>query len=116
MCLIMKKILYLVGSVFLLIISIILSDIYRPYIYRNNIFDFHFADTIGNLFAVPCITLLLLGVEKYNSPFKAILYTALILTIYEIIPLGTFDYYDLIATYISGLLTYLVFFLIEKFT
>lgn len=34
--------------------------------------------------------------------------------IFEIIPFGTFDFYDLIATYISGLLTYLIFLLFKR--
>ena len=37
-----------------------------------------------------------------------------VFTLYEIIPFGTFDFYDLIATYISGLLTYLIFLLFKR--
>ena len=87
---------------------------YLPYIYENHIFDFHLADTIGNLVAVPSLSLLLLAMRKYESLSKAILYSIFVFTLYEIIPFGTFDFYDLIATYISGLLTYLIFLLFKR--
>ena len=102
------------GSGFFFILGIVLSNIYRPYIYENHIFDFHLADTIGNLVAVPSLSLLLLAMRKYESLSKAILYSIFVFTLYEIIPFGTFDFYDLIATYISGLLTYLIFLLFKR--
>lgn len=110
----MKKKLYYIGSGFFFILGVVLSNTYRPYIYENHLFDFHLADTIGNLVAVPCLSLLLLGLGKYNIPTKAILYSILVFTLYEIIPFGTFDFYDLLATYVSGLLTYLIFMLFKR--
>lgn len=98
---------------FFFILGIVLSNTYRPYIYENHIFDFHLADTIGNLVAVPSLSLLLLAMRKYESLSKAILYSIFVFTLYEIIPFGTFDFYDLIATYISGLLTYLIFSVVQ---
>ena len=63
------------GSGFFFILGIVLSNTYRPYIYENHIFDFHLADTIGNLVAVPSLSLLLLAMRKYESLSKAILYS-----------------------------------------
>lgn len=110
----MRKKLYYMGSGFFFILGIVLFNTYRPYIYENHIFDFHLADTIGNLVAVPSLSLLLLAMRKYESLSKAILYSIFVFTLYEIIPFGTFDFYDLIATYISGLLTYLIFLLFKR--
>lgn len=110
----MRKKLYYIGSGFFFILGLVLSNIYRPYIYENHIFDFHFADTIGNLVAVPCLSLLLLGLGKYTIPSKVVLYSIFVFTLYEIIPFGTFDFYDLIATYISGALTYLFLMLFRR--
>ena len=84
------------GSGFFFILGIVLSNTYRPYIYENHIFDFHLADTIGNLVAVPSLSLLLLAMRKYESLSKAILYSIFVFTLYEIIPFGTFDFYYLI--------------------
>ena len=58
------------GSGFFFILGIVLSNTYRPYIYENHIFDFHLADTIGNLVAVPSLSLLLLAMRKYESLSK----------------------------------------------
>ena len=69
------------GSGFFFILGIVLSNTYRPYIYENHIFDFHLADTIGNLVAVPSLSLLLLAMRKYESLSKAILYSIFVFTI-----------------------------------
>ena len=47
-----KRETYLTISIAVFAIGIILSSLYRPYIYRNNITDFGFADTIGSLVSV----------------------------------------------------------------
>ena len=69
------------GSGFFFILGIVLSNTYRPYIYENHIFDFHLADTIGNLVAVPSLSLLLLAMRKYESLSKAILYSIFVFTL-----------------------------------
>ena len=69
------------GSGFFFILGIVLSNTYRPYIYENHIFDFHLADTIGNLVAVPSLSLLLLAIRKYESLSKAILYSIFVFTL-----------------------------------
>lgn len=71
------------GSGFFFILGIVLSNTYRPYIYENHIFDFHLADTIGNLVAVPSLSLLLLAMRKYESLSKAILYSIFVLFLYN---------------------------------
>lgn len=98
---------YIIGAAFFFILGAVLSNTYRPYIYKNHIYDFHLADVIGNLVAVPSLVLLLLGLNRYTLP-KAVLYSVFVWTIYEILPIGVFDYYDLLATLISALITYCV--------
>ena len=82
------------GSGFFFILGIVLSNTYRPYIYENHIFDFHLADTIGNLVAVPSLSLLLLAMRKYESLSKAILYSIFVFTLYDVLyvsPVNSFD-------------------------
>lgn len=100
-----KNVYYIMGGASFFILGVILSNIYRPYIYENHIYDFHLADVIGNLVAVPSLVLLLLGLNRYTL-LKAVLYSVCVWIIYEILPMGVFDYYDLLATLISGLITY----------
>ncbi len=40
------KIPYILGALFFFILGVVLSNTYRPYIYTNHIYDYHFADTI----------------------------------------------------------------------
>ena len=108
------KIPYILGALSFFILGVVLSNTYRQYVYANHINDYHFADTIGNWVAVPSLTLLLVGMNKY-TPYNAVLYSVKVWFLYEIIPFGVFDYYDLLATLVSGVLTYLAFY-ISKFS
>lgn len=103
---------YKIGALLFFVLGVVLSNTYRPYIYKNHIYDFHLADVIGNLVSVPSLSLLLLGLNRYTFP-KAVLYSVCVWTIYEILPMGVFDYYDLLATLISGLITYNVLLFID---
>ena len=107
------KIPYILGALFFFILGVVLSNTYRPYIYTNHLYDYHFADTIGNWVAVPSLTLLVVGMNKY-TPYKATLYSVMVWFLYEIIPFGVFDYYDLLATLASGTLTYLAFYFFKS--
>jgi hypothetical protein len=92
----------------LALLSGLLSHTYRPYIYQNQIDDFHIADTLGNIFAVPAATLFLTGIQlKTTKTFKVILAMILGFVLYEFISL-TFDIYDIIATILSGGITYII--------
>lgn len=82
------------GSGFFFILGIVLSNTYRPYIYENHIFDFHLADTIGNLVAVPSLSLLLLAMRKYESLSKAILYSIFVFTFSYLQPIITQYFID----------------------
>lgn len=93
--------------------------IYRPYIYKNDIFDFFIADTAPNFFPVL--------VFVFFKKFKDIsINTYLVssgafigLTLYEFfiqqyIYNSTFDWNDIIASLIASFLAVIICFLIEK--
>ena len=104
---------YLSISVGIVLTGIILSVTYRPYIYANEINDFWFADTIGSLIAVIGFCFFVWGFKDFSNSVmnKQILVAVLV---YSIIwePLGflgihgTFDWHDMIAAGISGLLAF----------
>lgn len=50
-----------IGLSAVLIYEFIARQIYRPYIYRNNINDFHLADTIGNSLGTIATIFVLIG-------------------------------------------------------
>ena len=104
---------YLGISVGIVITGIILSVTYRPYIYANGLYDFNFADTLGSLIAVIGFCFLVWGFKDFpNSVMNKQIVVAVL--VYSIIwePLGllgihgTFDWYDMIAAGISGILAF----------
>lgn len=103
---------YLFLSIIFFILGLILSHTYRPYIYSNKIFDFHIADTIGNLVAVPAATCLGLAIYPKLKLIQIVCLSVFSFIVYEMMGLihlhGTFDIYDIIATLISGLITFII--------
>jgi hypothetical protein len=91
-------------------ICAILSKTYRPYIYENHLNDFHLADTFPNGLALPAGTLFLWGLFKGKGTFKKdILYGIISLIIIEFILSATVDYRDIIATILSGGVTFCIY-------
>ncbi len=96
-------------SVLVFILGGISSNIYRPYIYSHGIYDFHFADTCTNIFAVPLSFCLVCSLRKSVSVRIEVgmIAISVVLILNEIIG-STQDYYDMSATVISGILTTIV--------
>ena len=98
----------------LTMLTAILKSNYRVYIYENNIFDYHFADTFVNIIYVPACTCLYYYFAKNpkNSLGCIIAMLVAVLIMYEFlclfVPYGAFDIYDIIATIGSGVATYLL--------
>lgn len=93
--------------------GLLLSLIYRPYIYEHNLFDFHFADTIGSWVAVPVAVNFFYAVSsRYIPHYRMVLTVTLAYVFYEFLGLvnlhGVFDWYDILATLLSGSFTYLL--------
>lgn len=112
---------YLTLSISIVIIALLLTYFYRPFIYNNNINDFGFADTIGSLASVLGACFFLWGVKIYSKREmnKQILMATFVYTIlWESLGFigihGTFDWKDIVAGLISGGLTYVLKEVIEK--
>jgi hypothetical protein len=94
----------------------ILTKTYRQYIYRNDIFDYHLADAIGSLACIPCSSLFWWAIYKgYFSFVRCILYSLIAFILFEILPVGVFDYYDIIAMFISSGLTWLIYLTYKRY-
>lgn len=91
----------------LLFLEIIARRIYRPFIYSQNIFDFHIADTLGNsLGTIAGIFIVITFLGRDKSHYLFLINTITISFIfYEIIsPLfgKPIDPWDVLATIITG--------------
>lgn len=107
-----KKRCVFIGLVFVLLSSVV-NFTYRPYIYANQINDLHLADSFSNLFAVPAALFFISGIRsRVESIDKLVPATVLAFILYEFIGLvglhGRFDIYDIVATIISGAVTWFV--------
>ena len=83
---------------------------YRPWVYTNHLFDFYLADTYTNLFGECVVFFILVSLFSPNEmykPIKLLLYSSCGLMIYELLGL-TFDYKDIIATFVGALLSYAI--------
>ena len=98
---------FIISTIALLLYEFVGRPIYRPYIYRNNIFDFHIADTLGNTLgtiATVFVTLALLARTPEQHRFLIVV-TTLAGTVFELLhPLvgKPIDFWDLVATPIAG--------------
>ena len=104
-----KKILFQIGIILFALHTVLLIW-YRPYIYKNDIWDFHFADTIGSLFCMPVSTYIIFGYKKVRWSFYTIIGGVYIANIfYECTSLfysmHTIDIPDLIAIHIGFFIT-----------
>ena len=104
---------YLRIAVGIVITGIILSLTYRPYVYANDLNDFRVADTLGSLIAVIGFCFFVWGFKEFSNTMKnkQIVFATLIYSIiWEPLGLlgihGTFDWYDMIAAGISGILAF----------
>ncbi|MFA8433552.1 MAG: hypothetical protein ACEPOZ_03450 [Marinifilaceae bacterium] len=116
-----KQKFYLTIAFIVLASSQLLTHFYRPFIYSSKINDYGFADTIGSLVSVIGICFLFWGTENYSNKEKnkhIFLATIIYSVIWEPLGLlgihGTFDWKDIIATFISGIITFLLKEIIEK--
>jgi len=92
---------------------------YRPYIYANNINDYHIADTIGNSFGTMTaifmiITLSGKGKNKDWNIFLIIIPGLLVYELFSLTGKTAIDTNDMIATIIFGVISAIIYFLILK--
>ena len=112
---------YLILSILSFIVTEFGRHVYRPIIYQNEINDFGLADSIGNMGGIVVqvfFSLFLLNSDtKQGTRVIVFLVTGYI--VYEILqpvlPKGTFDWKDVIGTFFGGILSAIIFFLIQKY-
>ena len=95
-------------------------NIYRPFIYSNNIDDYGIADSIGNSGGIIVQIFFMLAI--LNSPRKKVFNVIGLIVIgyiiYEILqpylPRGVFDWKDIYGTLIGGAISLFVLFFVKK--
>ncbi len=89
-------------------------EVYRPYIYGNQINDFGFADVVGNLLGTVAIIFFNLTIFHANriQSVRVIVFITAGVMIYEllqaVLPRGVLDWKDVWSTPIAGLFSLLL--------
>ena len=115
-----KRIAFFLIFVFMFVFTEIGRKIYRPYIYSNEIFDFWIADTIGNFTGTIAIIFFdFAGINpRYRQGRIFLIIITLGLIVYELLqyfsPKSIFDWRDIIATLIAGLISWGIYELVNK--
>jgi hypothetical protein len=96
-----------IGVTAILMYEFIARPVYRPYIYRNNIDDFHLADTIGNSLGTVAAVFVIIGFigQGRTQHIFLIKLITISVTLYEIAhPLlgKPIDPWDIVATILTG--------------
>lgn len=104
-----RVIFFAIGLSAVLIYDFIARPIYRPYIYRNGINDFHLADTIGNTLGTVATIFVFLGVFGQTRSQHLFLIKTITgsVVVYEMAhPLlgKPIDPWDVLATVVTGAL------------
>ena len=113
------RIVYLLIAIIFFFITEAGRNIYRPFIYNNEINDFGIADSIGNLGGI--IVQIFASLTLLNSPgIKAIRIIVFVIAgyiIYEILqpilPKGVFDWKDIYGTFLGGIVALMIYFLLN---
>lgn len=108
-----------IASIALLVYEFIARPFYRPYIYANNIFDFHLADTIGNTLGTITTIFTVIGLLGRTHAQHKFLITVSTMAVcsFEIMhPLlgKAFDAWDFGATVLSGWISYKIYHLVNR--
>jgi hypothetical protein len=110
-----KRIVTFFIFIFMFIFTEIGRKIYRPNIYSNDIFDYWIADTIGNFTGTIAIVFFNLTISnpEYRIGKYFSFLIAIGLIVYELLqyfsPRSIFDWRDIIATLIAGLISFLIY-------
>lgn len=93
------------------VIVITLKDyVYRPYVYENNIWDMHIADSSSSFFSVIVGVFFAYSIERKQlfTHLGIVLLSELAFLFYEVVMSYRFDYYDIWATLLGGYPAYLL--------
>lgn len=103
-----------------LVYEFIGRPIYRPYIYTNKIYDFHIADTLGNSLGTAATIFFFVGLlsndtTKGNYLVKLVTFSVVLFELAHPLLGKPIDIWDVLATVITGLVSYLLYnFLFRK--
>ena len=108
-----------IGFSAVLIYEFIARPFYRPYIYKNNINDFHLADTIGNSLGTIATVFVLIGFIGQGKSQHLFLIKTIVLSValYELAhPLlgKAIDSWDILATVVTGGLCLMIYSIIHS--
>ena len=97
-------------SFIFVIVYIVIYFVYRPYIYANNIWDMHIADSCSSFITMLAGVCFLYMVEKKQllTPLGIVLLSEFTFILYEVVFSYTFDYYDVLSTLLGGYPAYLL--------
>ena len=114
-----KAINFAIGISALFIYEFIGRPYYRPFIYNNNINDFHIADTLGNTFGTLATLFFLVAIlskdtTKGNYLIKLGTFSVCVFELASPLLGKPIDIWDIIATIITGLISYMIYNLIFK--
>jgi len=115
------RIIYFLSFILAFGLTEIGREIYRPFIYNNNINDLGIADSIGNLGGIVAQVFLMLVIlnSTKKKGIRLIVFIVCGYILYEILqqilPRGTFDWKDIYGTFIGGLISLIIFLLINRF-
>lgn len=109
-----KAINFAIGIAGLLIYEIIGRPIYRPYIYANNLYDFHIADTLGNTFGTFPTVFFLIAIlsnetTKGNYLIKLGTFSVVVFELAHPLLGKPIDIWDIIATVITGIISHIIY-------
>jgi len=103
-----------IGICALLIYEFVGRPYYRPYIYSHKIYDFHIADTLGNSLGTIAtifilVSLLTRGATNGIFLIKIITFSVALYEIGHPLLGKPIDIWDIIATILAGVLSFLIF-------
>jgi len=109
-----KAINFAFGVSALLIYEFVGRPIYRSYIYNSKINDFHIADTLGNTFGTLSTIFFLIAIlsndtKKGNYLIKLGTFSVIVFEILHPLLGKPIDIWDIIATILAGVASYLIY-------
>ncbi len=103
-----RRLVYLLWALVCFGLGLLLAYTYRPFIYSNHINDWHFADTVSNIVAVPAAAFFFYAMHKSvrYTKLAILVFVFLVWCFYEVAISQTFDWWDILATMIMCFVTY----------
>ncbi len=94
----------------------LLSFAYRPYVYAHHINDWHLADSIGNIVAVPAVAFLFYAMQKTirQTKLAVLIMDFFAWCLYEVVFSMTFDWWDILASLLMCFIMYPLLSSLEK--